>query len=522
VDPCLSVVIPAYNESATIEEVIRRVLAQPATREVVVVDDASTDGTRDRLARQADPRVRVLYQPFNLGKGAALRRGFEAVTSDFVIVQDADLEYDPQDYPALLGPLLDGRADVVFGSRFISGGAHRVLYYWHSVGNRLLTTASNVATNLNLSDMETCYKAFRREVIQSIDLREDRFGFEPEITAKVAAGGWRIYEVGVTYHGRTYAEGKKIGWRDGVRALYCVARYSVIGRTVAGWVGRPSGLPAGSAAGGGASVVQSGAVTPLASVAPVVALRSGPPLAVVAPRPDPTAGLSPNAIGWLAELVEPWLGQDVVVLGAAARALAGELASSEDRPGLCAVDRVDELVGRRRPDTFVLVQFLEAQVDPAETLRWLRDRLAPEGRIVLLVPALGALRHVAGRSRRAGPPAGAAVGSGDPPLVTKEAFDRSMLRRALARAELQPELLRPVNASASVPGGRLLAGGRLGPRGRTLLGRYDRALVPLLRAVDQRVELPIGQSLFCVARPAPVPVDVSGVHEDEEGVVVLP
>ena len=224
--------IPTYNEEATINEVLLAVLAQPATREVIVVDDGSTDDTAALLNSWQDPRVRVLFQPCNQGKGAALRRGFAAASSPFVIVQDADLEYDPNDFPALLGPLVDGRADVVIGSRFISGGAHRVLYYWHSVANRLLTTASNVATNLNLTDMETCYKAFRREVIQSLDLREDRFGFEPEVVAKVAAGGWRVYEVGVRYHGRTYAEGKKIGWRDGVRALYCVVRYSKVGRVL--------------------------------------------------------------------------------------------------------------------------------------------------------------------------------------------------------------------------------------------------------------------------------------------------
>jgi glycosyltransferase involved in cell wall biosynthesis len=202
------------------------VLDAPATREVVVVDDGSTDGTREVLARFEDPRVRVFLQPENRGKGAALRRGFAEATSDFVIIQDADLEYDPADYPAILEPLLDGRADVVFGSRFVSGGPHRVLYYWHSVGNRLLTTLSNMVTNLNLTDMETCYKAFRREVIQSLDLREDRFGFEPEVTARVAQGGFRVYEVGISYDGRTYAEGKKIGWADGLRALYCIVRYS--------------------------------------------------------------------------------------------------------------------------------------------------------------------------------------------------------------------------------------------------------------------------------------------------------
>jgi glycosyltransferase involved in cell wall biosynthesis len=223
---CLSVVVPCYNEAATIKELLLRVLESPRVAEVIVVDDGSDDGTVDVAASVSDPRIQLVRQPRNLGKGAALRQGFRRATADFVIVQDADLEYDPGEYARLLEPLLDGKADVVFGSRFMSDRPHRVLYYWHSVGNRLLTTASNAFTNLNLTDMETCYKVFRREVIQSLELREDRFGFEPEITAKVAKGGWRIYEVGISYSGRSYAEGKKIGWRDGVHAARCIVRYS--------------------------------------------------------------------------------------------------------------------------------------------------------------------------------------------------------------------------------------------------------------------------------------------------------
>ena len=223
---CLSVVMPCYNEAATIERVALNVLASPLTAELIIVDDGSTDETLAIARSLQDERVRVIAQRPNQGKGAALRRGFAEFSFPYVIVQDADLEYDPKEFDRILSPILEGRADVVYGSRFLGDRPHRVLYYWHAVGNRVLTTASNMFTNLNLSDMETCYKAFRREVIQSFVIEEDRFGFEPEITAKVAEGGWCIYEVGISYAGRTYEDGKKVGWRDGFRAMYCIVRYS--------------------------------------------------------------------------------------------------------------------------------------------------------------------------------------------------------------------------------------------------------------------------------------------------------
>jgi len=225
----LSVVMPVYNEHATLAEVVRRVLAVELDIELICVDDGSTDGSRDILndLHAQHPQLRVLLQPRNMGKGAALRRGIQESTGDYIIIQDADLEYDPAEYPVLLHPLIEGKADVVYGSRFLGSGPHRVLYFWHSVGNWILTLISNALTNMNMSDMETCYKVFRREILQSIPIEEDRFGFEPEITVKIAKRRLRVYEVGISYWGRTYEEGKKIGWRDGVRALFCLLKYTV-------------------------------------------------------------------------------------------------------------------------------------------------------------------------------------------------------------------------------------------------------------------------------------------------------
>jgi len=228
-DPCLGVVIPVYNEERTLHLIVTKVLARTEVAELVMVNDCSTDGTwttMQELAKQ-DPRIRIFNHEVNQGKGAALRTGIEHVKSDLIIIQDADMEYDPDEYPKLLQPILMGKADVVFGSRFLGSGMHRVLYYWHFLGNQFLTQLSNMFTNLNLTDMETCYKVFRKEVLKKIQIEENRFGFEPEITAKVAKMRVPIYEVSISYYGRTYEEGKKIGWRDGFRAIWCILKYNI-------------------------------------------------------------------------------------------------------------------------------------------------------------------------------------------------------------------------------------------------------------------------------------------------------
>ena len=226
---CLGVVIPVYNEEKTLHIIVEKVLARPEVGELVMVNDCSSDGTWTTMQELAksDDRIRIFTHEVNQGKGAALRTGFQQIQSDIIIIQDADLEYDPDEYPKLLTPILLGRADVVFGSRFLGSGMHRVLYYWHYLGNQFLTQLSNMFTNLNLTDMETCYKVFRREILQKITIQENRFGFEPEITAKVAKLRVPIYEVSISYYGRTYEEGKKIGWRDGVSAVWCIVKYSL-------------------------------------------------------------------------------------------------------------------------------------------------------------------------------------------------------------------------------------------------------------------------------------------------------
>ncbi len=229
----ISVIVPCFNERNTIRDILKRIVSSSPEleKEVIVVDDCSTDGTRDSLKEleHQDKGIKIIYHTNNRGKGASLRSGFASATGDIILIQDADLEYDPHDYPKLLKPILDGKADVVYGSRFIGGDSHRVLYFWHSLGNKFLTFLSNALTNLNLTDMEVCYKVFKRDILKKIELKEDRFGFEPEFTAKISRLGLRIYEVGVSYSGRTYKEGKKINWKDGLRAIYVILRYNLFG-----------------------------------------------------------------------------------------------------------------------------------------------------------------------------------------------------------------------------------------------------------------------------------------------------
>jgi glycosyltransferase involved in cell wall biosynthesis/protein-L-isoaspartate O-methyltransferase len=468
----LSVVMPCYNELATIATVTERVLAQPYTGELIIVDDGSTDGTRDILASFTDPRVRVCLQPFNMGKGAALRRGFQEATLDYVIVQDADLEYDPREYGRLLEPLVDDRADVVYGSRFASAGARRVLYFWHSVGNRVLTTASNALTNLNLTDMETCYKVFRREIIQSIDIEEDRFGFEPEVTAKLAALGCRIFEVGISYDGRTYAEGKKIGWRDGVRAVYCMVRYSKL------WPQRANGP----------SHVDFGA--------------ADRELEEVLHELDQNSG---NYADWIADLLRPHLGKSVLEVGAGHGSITERLATGDRR--VIASDLSPRCVQRLRDrfgdrgdievvegdartgaagrhiDSAVLVNVLEHVEDDVQALRDLYDALEPGGSIVVFAPGMpslyGAFDERVGHFRR---------------------YTRSTLATALARAGFDVPSAEYVNAPGTLAWWLVVR--RLGasPTQGGLAAIYDRAVVPIARRIESATPPRFGQSVLAVGR----------------------
>jgi glycosyltransferase involved in cell wall biosynthesis/ubiquinone/menaquinone biosynthesis C-methylase UbiE len=468
--PCLSVVMPCYNEAATIIEVANRVLASPFTRELIIVDDASTDGTSALARSISDPRVRVLTQPFNQGKGAALRRGFPEATADFVIVQDADLEYDPREYGLLLAPLIAGSADVVFGSRFAMSQPHRVLYFWHAVGNRVITLASNMVTNLNLSDVETCYKAFRREVIQSIEIEEDRFGFEPEITAKIARGGWRLYEVGISYSGRTYAEGKKIGWWDGLRAVYCILHYS------------PSRQRR-------------------------LSRRHASPLSLeeadreLIDTLDNLDGADQYA-RWIYTLVEPHLGKDVLEAGAGHGTFTELLRDSRRIVACDPSERCVRLLRERFEadpmvkvlntdlhgaidegpfDAVVMINVLEHVEDDAAALRDAWDGLRPGGRLILWVPAMewlySDLDRRIGHYRR---------------------YHLKHVRRLLGEAGFEAAEIRYVNAIGAL--GWWVMAKQLGrrPTSAASVQLFERLVVPVQRRVDDRTRLPWGQSIFAV------------------------
>jgi glycosyltransferase involved in cell wall biosynthesis len=365
----LSVVVPCYNEAATLRRLLAQVAAVPVVREIIVVDDRSTDGCRELLGELSRswpgdaPPLHVLLQPRNQGKGAALRAGFQRASGELTIVQDADLEYDPREYPKLIQPILEGDADVVYGSRF-AGFPRRVLYYWHSLGNRLLTTLSNMTTNLNLTDMETCYKVFRTDILKAIPLRSDRFGFEPEITAKIAKLGCRVYEVPVSYRGRTYAEGKKIGWKDGVQALWTILKY---------WLSDDVGIGTGE-----------------------LTLR--------------LLRKAHKYNRWVYELIRPYLGRDILEIGAGIGNMTrhylahGSITATDISP-YCLRElrrtfaeypqvQVDELDISRNSyprteiyDTVVCLNVLEHLEDDVEALRHMRSLLKPGGRIVLYVPS---------------------------------------------------------------------------------------------------------------------------------------
>lgn len=475
--PCLSVVVPCYNEEATVAELVGRVLDSPVVGQVVIVDDASTDASWKAISSIDDDRVTTARHAFNMGKGAAIAYGISMANQPYVVVQDADLEYDPAEYPKLLEPLVADLADAVYGSRFHTQRPHRVLYYWHSVGNRVLTTASNMVTNLNLTDMETCYKMCRTDLLQRIDLEEDRFGVEPEMTAKLAHAGARIYEVGISYHGRTYEEGKKIGWKDGVRAFYCIAKYSRR---------RDPFPPADEVSAFEASEELSESLAALEG--------------------------ADNYNSMIGDLIEPYLGSSVVEIGSGTGTVAAGLVrrlrrtgsdwsylASEpgadlfaelqrrfaDEPavdtlhgdGLAALDTVDSC------DSIVLVNVLEHIEHDQDFVRQAARRLRGGGALVLWVPA------------------GKALYSGsDLAMGHYRRYTPSTLRRLLARAGMVPEVLDFHNG----PGAAAwwLIAKKLGrqPTDGALPSIYDRAVVPVVARAEQRFRPPYGQSLFCVAR----------------------
>lgn len=470
--PSLSVVMPCFNEEATIKTAVTRLLAQPFVAELIVVDDCSTDATASILDSIKDTRLTTVRQDVNRGKGAALRVGFELASCNFVAIQDADLEYDPADLAKLLAPLEAGEADVVFGSRFLTTEPRRVLYFWHSVANKLLTLYSNMLTNINLTDMETCYKVFRREVLRQIVIEEDRFGVEPELTAKVAALGCRIFEIGISYHGRSYAEGKKIGWRDGVRAFWAISKYSVSTRAQRNRRRRhPSDFSSADA--------------------------------VLADSLDSLDHATKYA-AWVATLIRPHVKGRVLEVGAGhgsfserLEAMASELVVSEpsergaailegrfgERENVTIVHRdLAEAIGEGPFDSIVLINVLEHIEDDEKALALIRDGLSQGGRVSLFVPAFELLYseydHRIGHHRR---------------------YRRAELCRKVTNAGMRVVDSRYVNSLgflAWLGSARMLG---LRPTHPTLAQTYDRVAVPVLRRVEARTEPAFGQSLFVAA-----------------------
>ena len=478
--PCLSVVVPCYNEEATIVTLLQRVLDSPEVAEVIVIDDASSDGSWAEIVSVADDRIVTLRHEFNMGKGAAIAYGISKATKEFLVVQDADLEYDPEEYPVLLGPLRDGLADVVYGSRFHNQRPHRVLYYWHSLGNKLLTLASNMATNLNLTDMETCYKMGRTTVMQSLALEEDRFGVEPEMTAKLAKAGARIYEVGISYNGRTYEEGKKIGWKDGVRAFYCIAKFAR----------RRDYLPPADEVDG---------------------TELPPKLAESLTQLEEAA----NYNAMICDLAFPYLGQRVLEVGSGTGSIALEIAKRYEASGLdweylasepdngaharlvertavhervtpmlgLGEDALDEVAGDL--DSILLVNVLEHIRDDEAFARAAHARLDAGGALVLWVPAGKVLYSEA-----------------DKAMGHYRRYTPSTLRRLLARTGFVPEVLQYKNLPGAAAWWTVAK--KLGqfPTDGRLPQLYDSAFVPAISKIENKVNVPYGQSLFCVARPS--------------------
>jgi glycosyltransferase involved in cell wall biosynthesis len=469
-DRCLSVIVPCFDEESTVARVVERILAERFVLEVVVVDDGSSDGTAAALASITDPRVSVIRHPVNRGKGAALRTGFARARGPFVAVHDADLEYDPKDLAKLLEPLLADQADVVYGSRFSASHARRVLYFWHSVGNRMLTLYSNMLTDLNLSDMGTGCKVFRRDVLDRITIEEDGFGVEPEITAKVAALGCRIFEVGISYHGRSYAEGKKIGWKDGVRAIGAITRYSLSSRIERRRARRrPSHFAA----------ADTGLAGTLENLDDAV-----------------------QYVDWISSLVVPHVAGRVLEVGAGHGTFSTRLAEAASElvisePSARAAMLLRERFGAGTSvvqadledaasdgpfDTMVLINVLEHLADDEKALALMYDGLAPGGRIVVFVPAHEMLYSAYDRS-----------------IGHYRRYRRGELLRKVERANLRVVDAHYVNAIgffAWYVTARLL---RKRPTQAGLVRTYDRLVVPLARAVESRVRPPFGQSVLIVA-----------------------